>query len=244
MDNNDAFEEKIRTAVTNINQNAIDTAPQSNWIGVLGRSENISSSSNKLLLSRKYKILSAAASVLLVIFVGTLLITTLDEDKPQIIRTADSTTTTAGKEIESTASTTQPIPAETVVSVVPSTSQNPKTTQSLAPTTLAPARPANPSNPQFTGRDVVNPGNPGTYTVYFSWNPSPTPGVKYCVGTTSHGSSQIFPNCSISNPYLVNGTSTGFGLVFETGVTYQFQVTAVDANDRKSDTIYLNWQLP
>lgn len=89
-----------------------------------------------------------------------------------------------------------------------------------------------------------------TYNVFFKWDASTTPNVKYCVSTTSVGSdSPTFDNnfdsdCTYDNPNISSATSTGFGLVFDENYVYNFRVTAVNSNNQKSITNTIIWQLP
>ncbi len=93
--------------------------------------------------------------------------------------------------------------------------------------------------------DRVENVNGNTYNVFFSWDASTTPNVKYCVSTTSVGSTgNVEGGCTWNNQYLSSDTHRGFGLVFEKGYTYKFQVTAIDANNNQSVTNSIIWQLP
>lgn len=243
MENDIRPDDEIRNAISRINKKASVDAPESNWTGVLGRSESVSQTENKAIATlQKHKLFSVAASIFLVALIGIPLAYALSSGGNDAVKTAKPDKKKIATTVPQTSSSTTTTGAQV------STTSAPQQTTTIKPvattTTTAPSRPANPSNLQFTGNDIVSPGNPGTYNVYFSWTPSSTPGVKYCVGTTSFGSSQIFPTCTWSYQYLAAGTSTAFGLVFASNTTYQFQVTAIDSNNQKSDTIYLNWQLP
>lgn len=249
MANEDSSNSEIKDAIIQVNKEAAKSAPESNWTGVLGKSETIAAH-NKVYLAifKQHKLISAAASLLLVMLISIPLLNSLTSSENKSVKTTrpnktettipESTSTTLTEETSTTTSTTAP---------ATSTTQQSQANKTTSPTTTAPAssRPANPSNLQFTGYDLVGPpGDPATYNTYFSWTASPTPGVKYCVGTTSVGSSQIFPNCTWNYQYLETGTSAGFGLVWAKNTTYKFQVTAINSNNQKSDTIYLDWQLP
>lgn len=242
MENKEDFD--IKNTLIKVNQEASGDAPDSNWVGVLGRSETISISERKSFTTIKHhKLISAAASILVVALISAGLVLSLSPNESNNIKTAKP-----DKKKISTTTTLKESSTSQVASTTASTTAPNQTTSTQSPATTAapaPSRPANPSNLQFNGYDLVgSPGDPATYNVYFSWTASPTPGVKYCVGTTSVGSSQIFPNCTWSYQYLETGTSTGFGLVFAQNTTYRFQVTAIDSHNQISDTVYLNWQLP
>lgn len=89
-----------------------------------------------------------------------------------------------------------------------------------------------------------------TYNVFFKWNASTTPNVKYCVSTTSVGidsptfDNNFDSNCTFDNPNISSTTNTGFGLVFDKNYIYNFRVTAIDSSNQKSMTSTIIWQLP
>jgi len=252
MDYKNSFESEIRDAVSQINKKAVDSAPESNWFGVLGRSESVSGKSSFSLVSIKsHKLLSAAASLLLVALIGIPLAITLSNEGEKTVKTADKkrTTTTLPK-IETTSSTAPTIPTDPAgETTIPTTGSKPASTTKQTTATNAPVipiRPVSPSNPQFTGAQLSGPpGDPATYNVSFSWSPSPTPGIKYCAATNAEGYNLgVDYQCDWSNQYLSSSTNSTNGLVFKKNTTYQFQVLAIDQNNQKSVVASLNWQLP
>lgn len=123
---------------------------------------------------------------------------------------------------------------------IPTVPTIPTTTKPNTTTTAPQSSVAAPRNLRLADVETINAGDPGTYNVFFKWDPSTTPGVKYCVSTIIDDVN----NCRFENPYITDETYAGVGLVFEKNQDYKVYAVAVNESNKKSSVAEASWRIP